>query len=148
MSIISAFQVVTENGHEVAEGKRIWGARVSHSVVSGSCDPRDCSPPGFSVHGTLRARILEWVAISFSSGGGGWLHCLPYSASSLSPTAIEPWDLSLLNLQKLWHQSRSPGHEGHRVSFCFSFFLFFFLLRVGLILYFSLEYIGELQCCG
>ena len=22
----------------------------------------DCSPPGFSVHGILQARILEWVA--------------------------------------------------------------------------------------
>ena len=28
----------------------------------------DCSPPGSSVHGTLQARILEWVAISFSRG--------------------------------------------------------------------------------
>ena len=28
----------------------------------------DCSPPGFSVHGILQARILEWVAISFSRG--------------------------------------------------------------------------------
>ena len=26
------------------------------------CDPTDCSPPGFSVHGILQARILEWVA--------------------------------------------------------------------------------------
>ena len=26
-----------------------------------------CSPPGSSVHGILQARILEWVAISFSS---------------------------------------------------------------------------------
>ena len=26
----------------------------------------DCSPPGSSVHGILQARILEWVAISFS----------------------------------------------------------------------------------
>ena len=26
-------------------------------------DPMDCSPPGFSVHGILQARILEWVAI-------------------------------------------------------------------------------------
>ena len=26
----------------------------------------DCSLPGFSVHGILQARILEWVAISFS----------------------------------------------------------------------------------
>ena len=26
----------------------------------------DCSPPGFSIHGILQARMLEWVAISFS----------------------------------------------------------------------------------
>ena len=26
----------------------------------------DSSPPGSSVHGILQARILEWVAISFS----------------------------------------------------------------------------------
>ena len=32
------------------------------------CDPMDCSPPGSSVHGLLQARILEWVAIPFSSG--------------------------------------------------------------------------------
>ena len=30
------------------------------------CDPVDCSPPGSSVHGILQARVLEWVAISFS----------------------------------------------------------------------------------
>ena len=30
------------------------------------CDPMDCSPPGFSVRGISQARILEWVAISFS----------------------------------------------------------------------------------
>ena len=31
------------------------------------CDPRDSSPPGFAVPGILQARILEWVAISFSN---------------------------------------------------------------------------------
>ena len=30
------------------------------------CDPMDCSPPGSSVHGIFQARVLEWVAISFS----------------------------------------------------------------------------------
>ena len=30
------------------------------------CDHMDCSPPGFSVHGILQARIPERVAISFS----------------------------------------------------------------------------------
>ena len=39
---------------------------VSHSVAFNSCDPMDCRLPGFSVHGILQARILEWVAISFS----------------------------------------------------------------------------------
>ena len=40
--------------------------------VAQSCpilwDPVDCSPPGFSAHEILQARILEWVAISFSRG--------------------------------------------------------------------------------
>ena len=46
------------------------------------CNPMDCSPPGFSVHGILQARILEWVAMSTSSRGfptqgsnSGILHC-------------------------------------------------------------------------
>ena len=32
------------------------------------CDPRDCSPPGSSVHGTPQATILKWVAILFCRG--------------------------------------------------------------------------------
>ena len=28
----------------------------------------NCSPPSSSVHGIFQARILEWVAISFSRG--------------------------------------------------------------------------------
>ena len=32
------------------------------------CDPVDCSLSGSSVHGILQARILGWVAISFSKG--------------------------------------------------------------------------------
>ena len=34
------------------------------------CDPMDSSPPGSSVHGILKARTLEWVAISSSSPSG------------------------------------------------------------------------------
>ena len=30
--------------------------------------PMDCNPPGASVYGIFQARILEWVAISFSRG--------------------------------------------------------------------------------
>ena len=46
--------------------------RESESEVAQSCPilcyPMDCSPPGSSVHGILQARVLEWVAISFSRG--------------------------------------------------------------------------------
>ena len=42
----------------------------SESEFAQSCptpsDPMDCSPPGSSVHGILQAKVLEWVAISFS----------------------------------------------------------------------------------
>ena len=31
------------------------------------CDPINGSPPGFPVPGSLQARTLEWVAISFSN---------------------------------------------------------------------------------
>ena len=32
------------------------------------CDPVDCSLSGSSVHGIFQARVLEWVAVSFSRG--------------------------------------------------------------------------------
>ena len=42
------------------------------------CDPMDCRLPGFSVHGILQARTLEWVAISFSIYGAyGNNHLFP-----------------------------------------------------------------------
>ena len=41
-------------------------SEVSQSCLT-LCDPTDHSLPGSSVHGILQARILEWVAISFSN---------------------------------------------------------------------------------
>ena len=45
------------------------------------CDPMDCSLPGFSVHGILQARVLEWGAIAFSRGSSrprdrNWVSCI------------------------------------------------------------------------
>ena len=48
------------------------------------CDPIDCSLPGSSLHGIFQARVLEWVAISFSRGSNpGLLHRrqTPYTLS-------------------------------------------------------------------
>ena len=38
---------------------------VSHVLTL--CSPRAGSPPGSSIPGILQARILEWIAISFSN---------------------------------------------------------------------------------
>ena len=42
----------------------------SESEVAQSCptlsDQMDCNLPGSSIHGIFQARVLEWVAISFS----------------------------------------------------------------------------------
>ena len=47
--------------------KTHWLLLFSHWVMSMTlCYPMDCNPPGSSVHGISQARILEWVAISFS----------------------------------------------------------------------------------
>ena len=45
----------------------VWVCSVA-SVMSNTCNPMDCSPPGYSVYGILQARRLEWVAISLSRG--------------------------------------------------------------------------------
>ena len=83
------------------------------------CNSMDCSPPGCSVHGILQARILAWVAISFSrassqcrdqtqvsqvSGIGRWIlyqwwerkyhtenHSLHFQADSTSITAVKDY---------------------------------------------------------
>ena len=49
------------------------------------CGSMDCSPPGSSVHGILQARILEWVAISFSI-----LFKVVYICQSHSPSSSHP----------------------------------------------------------
>ena len=61
--------LVTWKEYQWSQGERAGGGMVieSFSLVQLS-DPMDYSPPGFSVHGILQARILEWVAVPFSRG--------------------------------------------------------------------------------
>ena len=46
----------------------VMNADCSVSHVRHFCDDKTCNPPGSSVHGIFRAKILEWAAISFSRG--------------------------------------------------------------------------------
>ena len=50
------------NGHAAAAA----AAKLLQSCLT-LCDPIDGSPPGSPIPGILHARILEWVAISFSN---------------------------------------------------------------------------------
>ena len=50
-------------GREVLDIERKKVKSLSHVRL---CNPMDCSLPGSSIHRIFQARILEWVAISFS----------------------------------------------------------------------------------
>ena len=55
------------------------------------CDPMDCGLPDSSVHGISQARILEWVAISFSRGPGDWTHMDWTHISCIDRQIIYSW---------------------------------------------------------
>ena len=61
--------------------KEKGGSEVTQSCPT-LCDPMDGSLPRFSVHGIFQARVLEWVAISFSRGSS-W----PWDQTQVSPIA-------------------------------------------------------------
>ena len=94
------------------------------------CDPIDGSPPSSPVPGTLQARILEWVAISFSNAWK-WKVTVkscptPSNPVDCKPTRLlHPWDLPgkstgvgchcllldiyrILNLILKWYLPRPP----------------------------------------
>ena len=66
-------------GHNLTIKQAFGGLDMIYSIMSAKsvakslqscltlCDPIDGSPPGSPVPGTLQARTLEWVAISFSN---------------------------------------------------------------------------------
>ena len=69
----------------------------SLQLCSSLCDPIDGSPPGSPVPGILQARILEWVAISFSSAWKWkWSHSIvsdPQRPHGLQPSRLLcTWD--------------------------------------------------------
>ena len=71
MSKMKDFQCVNVSWRISRTISYLWYQKhESESEVTQSCptlcDPMDCSLPGFSVHGIFQARLLEWVAISFS----------------------------------------------------------------------------------
>ena len=52
------------------------------------CDSIDGSPPGSSIHGIFQARVLEWVAISFSNA---WKWKVTVKSLSRVRLLVTPW---------------------------------------------------------
>ena len=116
------------------------------------CDPMDPTPPGSSVHGIFQARILEWVAISFSrrsSRPKDWTW-----VSSIVSRHFTIWatkeDLSLYMITKrcryslvlpfIWsdfHDLRylSKGALDIKVLVCYDIFIIFKVMSLSMLLY-------------
>ena len=70
-------------------------SRFSHV---GLCNAMDCSPPGYSVHGILQRRTMEWVPVSYSRG----------SSQSWNGTCVSC--ISCIARQILYHWATGEAH--------------------------------------
>ena len=72
--LISVVRKLAQRGHVAFQFTQLVNINTCccHCLVAQSCltlcNPMDCSPPGSSVRGISKTRILEWVAISSSRG--------------------------------------------------------------------------------
>ena len=106
----------------------LYTAKLLQSCLT-VCNPVDYSGLGSSVYGILQARILEWVAISFSRGSSqprDWTHisyisCIgrhvPYHSSHLgSPINILPYVKYMASGNSLYsteHSAHALYHSWH-----------------------------------
>ena len=99
------------------------------------CEPMDCSPPGSSVHGIFQPRILEWVAISYSTGSS-WLRYQTHVSciSCISRQILHHWATwEALEVWEPWKlkQFARVAHPSGKLglgSGLLAYFPFFFLL--------------------
>ena len=81
------------------------------------CDPMDCSLSGPSIHGIFQARVLEWIAISFSRGSSRTqgsnpglphcrqtLYCLSHQGSPIRPLKCNQKSIIKLESWFYWIQ--------------------------------------------
>ena len=88
--------VCEKNGrrwYEIAhQGQRLEAAAAkSRQSCPTLWDPTDSSPPGSPIPGILQARILEWVAISFSSA---WKWKVKVKSLSRVRLFVTPWTVA------------------------------------------------------
>ena len=99
----------------VSRGRSAAAAAAAKSLQSCPtlCNPIDSSPPGSPIPGILQARILEWVAISFSNAWKWkvkvkslsriWLLATPWTAAYQAPPSMG------FSKQEYWSGVPSPS---------------------------------------
>ena len=75
------------------------------------CDPVDCNLLGLSVHGIFQARILEWIAISFSRGSS-W----PRDQTQVSHIGGRRFNLWATR-EARYASNHSPNADAHGLHF-------------------------------
>ena len=100
--------------------KNAAAAAKSLQLCSTLCDPIDGSPPGSPVPGILRARTLEWVAISFSKA---WKWKVKVKALSRVRLLATPWTAAHqappsmgFSRQEYWHYEFNNTWESQILS--------------------------------
>ena len=87
------------------------------------CNPRDCSSSGFSVHGILQARILEWVAIPFSRGSSWprdqtWISCIAGRFLTIWTSRKAQYDVTCMKNGSFGEENQEKCKEGPYLLDC------------------------------
>ena len=158
------------SGLENPMGREVWQATVdraaktqtwlkwlsTHTVATTAkllqlcptlCDPINGNPPGSLVTGTLQARTLEWVAISFSNA---WKWKVKVKSLSRVWLVMTPWTVAHQALpsmgfsrQEYWSGVPSPSPHTHlSTNFFYCVFSPWNAFYSIIILFFNLFSIG------
>ena len=80
------------------------------------CNPMHCSPPGYSVHGILEARVLEWAVILPSRGSSWrrdrtWASCIAGRFFTTEPLGKSTYIHTYIHTHTHTHTYDSPSAE-------------------------------------
>ena len=113
-------------------GKQIEQNQSSACVLSHVwlCDPMNYIPPGSSAHGIFQARILEWVAVSFSRGSSwsrdqtrvSWVSCIAWFFTA-EPLGKPNQSSTMKTNHFTWMNTIYQKYWPHSYLFIFSWFI-------------------------
>ena len=99
------------SGHVRANCKKSCICAKSLQSCPTLCDPMDCSPPGYSVHGIHQARILEWGAMPSSRGSTQPRDPTCISCGSSIVVTDEPLGKPCIYYKNIFSQQRGAHEE-------------------------------------